>query len=56
MKLECPAHNSKELFKFQAQDSHLEYLFWNILSEKKPSLIGISGHHFKCEDHYFVQN
>ena len=49
MKFEFPAHNSKKLFKFQAQDSDLEYLFWkfeksSVLSEKKPPL-RISGHH-----------
>ena len=39
MKFEFPAHNSKKLFKFQAQDSDLECLFWRFdkhiaLSEK----------------------
>ena len=28
LKFEFPAHTSKHLFKFQAQDSDLEYLFW----------------------------
>ena len=41
LKFEFPAHNN--LFKFQAQNSDLEYLFWRsekcmALSEKKPPL------------------
>ena len=49
MKFEFPVHNNKELFKFQAQDTDLECLFWifekrSVLSEKKPTL-GVSGHH-----------
>ena len=30
LEFEIPAHNSKNLFKFQAQDSDLEYFFWDL--------------------------
>ena len=46
LKFEFPAKTVDNLFKFQAQDSDLEFLFWQCekhteLSEKKPPL-GIS--------------
>ena len=47
MKFEFPAITVNNLFKFQAQDSDLEYLFWRFdehiaLSEKKLPLANLS--------------
>ena len=59
MKFEFPAHNSKNLFKFQAQDSDLEYLFWRFdkhiaLSEKNLPLISRAKVTFPYPNYKFI--